>query len=635
MKKFLSLTMVFAIIVSCVFCLNITTHAETGTVLYENDFESGDKSGWGSVYSAGVRITDDAANTGKNSLKKRVYTSYDSPSLNLYSKIKQMGAGTYHFQIDVMYDSGEPTTDNMYLMIRGNSSDENSFIKKDAYSPNYFVRISSKTFMRSGEWRSFTGSIKVLESDLTRNSGHFDLCIDGIPVNGEAYIYFDDIKIVKLSETGITNSDFSDGLTGWVSWQETSPTEEFTTFEYRGNIFGQYARVSTYGSAACNVDQIISYYGGGEYTLSFDIEVISSESDSNLYTFYLTSNYSDYHQWIGQREIEPGTYSIHLSYDFNASMASLDADNKQVHFRIQSPGSGKVVYTIDNVELKPKKIESATIGIYTRDKETGDVSDTNSFDLTKMRSVFVDIQTSPLSAPKRFNYTTSDPSIATVTPDGFISIHKGGTVTISGTSRTGNISFSKTLYIGNSLLGFNGYSQERSGLCWLACSKMFAKHYANSHEISFNNASLTAAFQYLKPGIDINAEDSKILNGSINDCENAIDYFLNDSISTSLTDIGRVMSEREIMDYVDANKPIFLRMREYTNGLPENNFHLCIINGYSYEINASGNVSFKVHYYNPSATINTTNKRTISYLTSTSQNGNSQKWAWISCYIAD
>lgn len=356
MKKFLSLTVIFTVIASCIFCLNITAHAETGTVLYENTFESGDISGWKSVYSGSANITEDEENSTPNALYKRAIETFDSPSFNLYSKIKAMGAGTYHFQINVMYKSETESTDNMYMMIRGNSSDENSFIKKDAYSPNYFARISSRTFMRRGEWRTLTGSIKVLESDLTRSSGHFDLCVDGIPVNQETFIYIDDVKIVKLSETGITNSDFSDGLTGLVSWQETSPTEEFTTIEYRGNIFGRYARVSTYGSVACNVDQIISYYGGGEYTLSFDMEVMSSKSDSNLYTFYLTSNYSDYHKWIGQREIEPGTDSIHLSFDFNASMASLDADNKQVHFRIQSPGSGKVVYTIDNVKLNPKRL---------------------------------------------------------------------------------------------------------------------------------------------------------------------------------------------------------------------------------------------------------------------------------------
>ncbi len=590
MKKFLSLIIAFALVVSCVFCLSIATHAETGTVLYENDFESGDKSGWGSVYSAGVRITDDAANTGKNSLKKRVYTSFDSPSLNLYSKIKQMGAGTYHFQIDVKYDSGEPTTNNMYLMIRGNSSDENSFIKKDAYSPNYFVRISSKTFMRSGEWRTFTGSIKVLESDLTRNSGHFDLCIDGIPVNGETYIYFDDIKIVKLSETGVTNSDFSDGLTGWVSWQETSPTEEFTTFEYRGNIFGQYTRVSTYGSAACNVDQIISYYGGGEYTLSFDIEVVSSESDSNLYTFYLTSNYSDYHQWIGQREIELGTYSIHLSYDFNASMASLDADNKQVHFRIQSPGSGKVVYNIDNVELKPKKIESATIGIYTRDKETGDVSDANSFDLTKMRSVFVDIQTSPLSAPKRFNYTTSDSSIATVTPGGFISIHKGGIVTISGTSRAGNISFSRTINItGYSINNFIGYGQEATHQCWAAGARILSKNYANKIGINIDTShSLATDIR----AIGVTPEKPQSIYVAIDLCR----YYLGEnmpSYSVSPTFDGEtLLSENAVVSLINDGTPIYASCRPATGDVG----HIYIIYGYYY----SGN-NLYLRLYDPNA----------------------------------
>lgn len=595
MKKFLSLTMVFAIIVSCVFCLNITTHAETGTVLYENDFESGDSSGWGSVTGESVEISED-----EGAISKRAYTSYDSPSLNLYSKIKAMGAGTYHFQIMAMYRSGTEYTHNAYMMIRGNSSDENSFIKKDAYSPNYFARISSKTFMRRGEWRTFTGSIKVLESDLTRNSGHFDLCIDGIPVNGETYIYIDDIKIVKLSETGITNSDFSDGLTGWVSWQEDEAVEEFTTIKEGSNFLGKFIRVSTYGSVACNVDQIIAYYGGGDYNISFDINVEMSQNTSNTYTFYLTSNYSEYHKWIGQRVIDPGTGKIHLSFDFNASMASLDADNKQVHFRIQSPGPGAVRYTIDNVILTPKEITSATIDLcYYSDKGAEVVN--SGINTQVADRAFFRINPTPLQAPKRLSYTSSNENVATVGKDGALIIKGYGITTLTAVSRTGNVSYSKTISINQGMVnGFVGFGQEAIHQCWAACARILSKSYANKIgvelDLSRPLATDIAAIGYT-PG------ERAPYTKTIELCE----YYLGSNMPGYFEDYQNsstnLLTAAQIIDLIDNNQPI-----EISGWITPEKGHSVILFGYHY-----AGSTLTLHYFDPASNNYTGDIKTVTY----------------------
>lgn len=578
MKKFLSITVIFTVIVSCIFCLNITTHAETGTVLYENTFESGDISGWQSVYSGSANITEDEENSTPNALFKRAIETYDSPSFNLYSKIKAMGAGTYHFQINVMYRSETESTDNMYMMIRGNSSDENSFIKKDAYSPNYFARISSRTFMRCGEWRTLTGSIKVLESDITRNSGHFDLCVDGIPVNRETFIYIDDVKIVKLSETGITNSDFSDGLTGWVSWQENEAVEEFTTIREGSNLLGKFIRVSTYGSVACNVDQILSYYGDGDYNISFDINVEMSQNASNNYVFYLTSNYSDYHKWIAQREINPGSGTKHFSFDFSVSMASLDADNKQVHFRIQSPGSCATRYTIDNVILTPKRIESATIDLCYYSDNSAEVV-TTGINTQVTDRAFFRINTIPLNAPRRFTYSSSNKNVATVGRDGALIINGCGVTTLTAVSRTGNVSYSKTISINQGMVnGFVGFGQETSGQCWAASARMLSTSYANKVGISIDT-SHSLATDIVAIGKDPGQPQNLFVARTL------CNYYLGENMPTYNTsptfDGDSLLSKNSVISLIDNNTPIYAGC----HALSGSRGHVFVIYGYYYSNN--------------------------------------------------
>lgn len=477
MKKLLSTIVILSITVACFINISmLPVNAENSEVLYYNGFESGDLSEWKGISFDNCSISDTEKYKGNYSLSKRPTASFDSPYINLYQRIKNAGAGTYSVQISVKTTGEIQKTYPAYIMIRGKHyGDENSFIKKDA-SGNYLARISNlHSLSQSDIWYTFTGSFKVLDSDLKRDNGTFNFCIDGIPTGSSIRVYFDEVKIVKLCNTSITNSDFSDGLTGWRAWESQTNGRLSTVMEADGNFWGRFLRVSTYASIACNIDQILSYYGGGEYTLSFDIKMEESAFPDQPLTFYFTSNFSEYHQWIGQRVISPDEGVVHLSYTVNVNMYNLNPDTKEVHFRIQAPGNvGRTTYQIDNVRLAPTKIESASVSITMRDRESNVSVLTNgaTLDETNTREVFFNMGSYPFNAPKRFDYTVSRPNVLKISPDGIIRVCGAGTVTVTATSRTGNISFTQTINVkGGELYGFVGYGQERAGQCWAAAAR--------------------------------------------------------------------------------------------------------------------------------------------------------------------
>lgn len=579
MKKKISLFLAIAVFCTAVSALlaPITAEAATASILYENDFESSIE-GWtalGTSNSYLSRTTEASYGSGSYSLKlAHHYDTWYSPQFNLYPLMKSMGPGTYAFTADVMADGTytQADFDAVYLMIRGNSQqDENSFIKEDA-SDNYLKRISNCVRIQPSQWSTFTGSIKVLASDLTRDTGNFMFCVDGIPA-GNINVYMDNVRIWRLSDEGITNGTFSDGVIGWRSWTEYTTPMPLTI---DSSLFAKYIRVAEYGSIACNVDQILSYYGPGRYTLSFSMRVDNASESATPFIFYLTSNFTQYHQWIHQQVItlNSGWQAISIPLTIDATtFALLNPDEKEVHFRIQCPEQERppyhTEYSIDNVSLTPAPVTAL-----------GDLPEGEQPMAVGQQLQLPSPGIIPNYTPGRLDWYSSNPSIATVNASGVVSGHAPGTVTITAKARSGGATSSCTVAVKQLIDGFVDYGQEQLHQCWAACAKMLAAQYIRN-----TNGDNSRLHNSLANDISAIGETP----GEVNDqyAQNRlINYYLyRDSNYASLTMYYAPLSETKIVELINNNSPITMHMEGYRNGIATSISHSCVIYGYYYRGN--------------------------------------------------
>ena len=579
MKKKISLFLAIAVFCTAVSALlaPITAEAATASILYENDFESSIE-GWtalGTSNSYLSRTTEASYGSGSYSLKlAHHYDTWYSPQFNLYPLMKSMGPGTYAFTADVMADGNytQADFDAVYLMIRGNSQqDENSFIKEDA-SDNYLKRISNCVRIQPSQWSTFTGSIKVLASDLTRDTGNFMFCVDGIPA-GNINVYMDNVRIWRLSDEGITNGTFSDGVIGWRSWTEYTTPMPLTI---DSSLFAKYIRVAEYGSIACNVDQILSYYGPGRYTLSFSMRVDNASESATPFIFYLTSNFTQYHQWIHQQVItlNSGWQAISITLTIDATtFALLNPDEKEVHFRIQCPEQERppyhTEYSIDNVSLTPAPVTAL-----------GDLPEGEQPMAVGQQLQLPSPGIIPNYTPGRLDWYSSNPSIATVNASGVVSGHAPGTVTITAKARSGGATSSCTVAVKQLIDGFVDYGQEQLHQCWAACAKMLAAQYIRN-----TNGDNSRLHNSLANDISAIGETP----GEVNDqyAQNRlINYYLyRDSNYASLTMYYAPLSETKIVELINNNSPITMHMEGYRNGIATSISHSCVIYGYYYRGN--------------------------------------------------
>jgi hypothetical protein len=182
--------------------ISFTSSYQSSTILDSgiiSTFESSSvPSAWTAPYGGGaLTISETTANSGTRSLKmgSRADT-WNSPAINIYSYLKQGGSGTYVISLWVYVDKYASGTSSGRLLVRGgNSSDANSFIKLEG--SNYFGIISSMFATPANTWTKYTGVIVVEDSDISRASGTFSLCIDTLAGAAGQNLYFDDLQIHK------------------------------------------------------------------------------------------------------------------------------------------------------------------------------------------------------------------------------------------------------------------------------------------------------------------------------------------------------------------------------------------------------------------------------------------------------
>ena len=368
-KKWLSILVVCAIFLSV---LQGVVFAETvaPNIVAHYTFDEGNDGWWlygnGSATLGRERVAPNSSDYCLVAYERP--DAWTSPAIDIYQLIKAAGPGTYTVHATVKTDStyGGRTR----ILLRSNK--ENSFIKDQGTDYHMWLSVGPK--MERNAWKNLSGSFKILPSDISESTGQLVLCFDSLVNQTPSALYISDVIICKLSNTGATNGTFEYGTVGWRNWGGEGTLDVGTQYKF-GNLIpiGHYLKASTYGSIACNVDQILSNYGKIKYQVDFDLYLASYSLEAiDKLQFYLSKGEYQYHYLIqqkGQSELVHGWQ--HISLEIDTSIAPyyspgsdilydlLQPNTREVFFRIQyDPVSGAEEqdeeYGITNFTFRPK-----------------------------------------------------------------------------------------------------------------------------------------------------------------------------------------------------------------------------------------------------------------------------------------
>ena len=368
-KKWLSLLLVCAIFLGV---LQGVVFAETiaPNIVAHYTFDS-DTDGWWLYGNGSSTLGRERVAPNSNDYCIAAYgrpDAWTSPAIDIYELIRAVGPGTYTVQAAVKTDSasGHKTR----ILLRSNK--ENSFIKNQGTDYHMWLSVGPDT--KKNEWTTLSGSFKILPSDVSESTGQLLLCFDSlVDETTRSALYINDVIICKLSNTGATNGTFEYGTVGWRNWGGYGTLGVGTQYKF-GNLIpvGNYLKASTYGSIACNVDQILSNYGRVTYQVDFDLYLASYSLEAvDKLTFYLSKGEYQYHYFIqqkGKSELVHGWQHISLEIDTSAIPYNIGSDilydllqpnTREVFFRIQyDPGAGASEndeeYGITNFTFRPK-----------------------------------------------------------------------------------------------------------------------------------------------------------------------------------------------------------------------------------------------------------------------------------------
>ncbi len=219
----------------------LTARAEALSLGQTNSFESGtDMTGWYGAYGGYTTLSTDCAHTGSRSLKySGRQQSWYTPAINLYETFQNNGAGRYRISMWVRTNIVNLSNPNIRMLIRG--WEENSFITQQG--SNYFYTLTSPVRMSAGDWQYLSGTVDVLASDISANTGIFTLALDYLGTANGQVLYIDDFCVEKLN-VSVYSVQF-----------------EQSTYHYSVNFnrdFENYVRAHVYPEIATN--QEVRYY---------------------------------------------------------------------------------------------------------------------------------------------------------------------------------------------------------------------------------------------------------------------------------------------------------------------------------------------------------------------------------------
>ena len=165
--------------------------------------------GW-SVFGGGAISTTSAlAHDGAKSLELAGHANtWYSPCINIYNLLKNGGAGTYDISLWAYINALPTSLSNGQLVIRGQTADINSFLSSAGGAS--FGSIGVSTTTPANTWIEYKASLKVLDSDITRETGEFNLMLDAIATTTGQNLYIDDLKISKNANADIFNNKSMD-----------------------------------------------------------------------------------------------------------------------------------------------------------------------------------------------------------------------------------------------------------------------------------------------------------------------------------------------------------------------------------------------------------------------------------------
>ena len=220
--------------------------------------------------------------------------SWSSPYINIYDVIKNSGPGTYTIHAKVSSLSSSFSSARLILRLDQYASFANS---------DNLAGIGIYTTIYNDKWTDLTASFKVLPRDIESSSGSIKLCFDGLSPNANGTsLCIDDVIICKLNEDNITNGSFDYGLYGWRSWGGSGEFNRESQINLeRTFYYGYYLSSSTYGSIACNVDQIMQKHGEIVYDVGFAFYLSPRAYEAlDKMVFYLSSIDGKANCYIGQ-----------------------------------------------------------------------------------------------------------------------------------------------------------------------------------------------------------------------------------------------------------------------------------------------------------------------------------------------
>lgn len=369
-KKCIFLSILAVLVIVITGFGSITLYAEDDNQVYSQNFDALDGSnnnfGWtnfGDGSSVSV-VTTEHCFSGSKALKLSNHiNSWNSPCFDIYDILSQHGAGTYTVNLWIYVEGLNSVTTPARLLLRGDYSSRNiSFMEE--HNGNYYKGIGTKTTLLVGKADYLTGSFVITENDLKDSAKTLNLCIDSITGAADSNIYIDSVQIYKLSDFSIYNGDFDLGIAGWRSWGGNGYIYNQNGSEpgYGNTMY--YNQVDLYSSLACNVNQILDYFGTNKFTIEFDIKVNALDNAVKGMRFYLTKNQDQYHYNIGENK---RTYYLgedwqHIKLTFDTSIVPegktqtlyqlLSPAENEVHFRMQrSEDEQSFSYWVDNVIL--------------------------------------------------------------------------------------------------------------------------------------------------------------------------------------------------------------------------------------------------------------------------------------------